>query len=103
MSVRINARLDVELERKLAYLQARTGKSATEVVRASLENYFEFIAGSSGTVTLLDGLVGCSSGDADLSTTYKAALGDSVRGKHALNSHQGEKRSSQILGSRSRS
>lgn len=91
MSVRINARLDAELERKLAYLQARTGKSATEIVKASLESYFESIAGSAGTVTLLDDFVGCASGETDLSDVYKQVLGESLHRKHASDSSRGRK------------
>lgn len=83
MSVRLNARLDSEDGRKLAYLQARTGKSASEIVRASLELYFQHVAGPAGARKLLDGFVGSAEGDASLSTDYKALLTASLAGKVA--------------------
>jgi hypothetical protein len=83
MSVRINARLESEHSRKLAYLQARTGKSATEIVRASLELYFEHIAGPVGSQALLDEFVGSGHAAEDLSTEYKALLTTSLATKTA--------------------
>jgi hypothetical protein len=83
MSVRINARLDSEHSRKLAYLQARTGKSATEIVHASLELYFEHVAGPVGSQALLEGFVGSADADEDLSTEYKAHLTTSLEAKAA--------------------
>lgn len=81
MSGRINARLDGELARKLAHLQARTGKSTTELIRSSIESYFERVAGAAGPRALLDEFVGCASGEPNLSETYKADLHDSVARK----------------------
>jgi hypothetical protein len=81
MTGRINARLDGELARKLAHLQARTGKSTTELIRASIESYFERVTGAAGPRALLEEFVGCSSAEPDLSETYKAALHDSLARK----------------------
>jgi hypothetical protein len=81
MTVRINARLDSELTRKLAHLQARTGKSTTELIRASIESYFERVTGAAGPRALLDEFVGCSSSDLELSETYKSVLHDSLARK----------------------
>jgi len=83
MSVRVNARLESEHSRKLAYLQARTGKSATEIVRASLELYFEHIAGPVGSQALLEGFVGSGQAAEDLSTEYKSHLTTSLEAKEA--------------------
>jgi hypothetical protein len=82
MSGRINARLDAELARKLAHLRARTGKSTTELIRASIESYFDRVAGAAGPRALLDDFVGCSSAAANLSEGYKSALHDSMARKH---------------------
>jgi predicted transcriptional regulator len=74
MTYRLNARLDDELAAKLERLQRRTNKSVTEVVRASIELYYErFEEASQGAARILDeaGFVGCGDADADLSTTYK--------------------------------
>lgn len=83
MSVRINARLESEHSRKLAYLQARTGKSATEIVRASLELYFEHISGPAGSRALLEAFVASAQADEALSTEYKAHLTASLEAKGA--------------------
>jgi predicted DNA-binding protein len=76
MSTRINARLERDHSRKLAYLQARTGKTTTEIVRASLDLYFEHMAASTNARALLEDFVGSGRASPDLSTDYKAALGE---------------------------
>ena len=81
MSTRVNARLVGELSRKLAYLQARTGKTATEVIHASIELYFDQVAGPAGPKNLLQDFIGCSSAEADLSENYKSALTASLGAK----------------------
>jgi len=78
MTERINARLDEALARKLAELRARTGKSTTELIRASIENYFDQVTGSAGPGALLDEFVGCGEAEPDLSDTYKSVLRDSI-------------------------
>ena len=92
MSTRINARLDAEHGRKLAYLQARTGKSATEVVRASLELYFESVAGSGSGRALLEEFVGSARAGKGLSTDYKAELTKSLQAKFGVPSQRGSRR-----------
>jgi hypothetical protein len=37
---RLNARLDPEMERKVAYLRRRTGLGTSEVVRAAIDHYY---------------------------------------------------------------
>lgn len=81
MSARINARLDGELARKLAHLHERTGKSTTELIRASIESYFDRVAGAAGSRALLDEFVGCASAEPSLSETYKSVLTDSMARK----------------------
>jgi hypothetical protein len=85
MSVRINARLDAELSRKLTLLRRRTAQSTTEVLKAALECYFERISGAdvvAARAQLAD-FVGCADADEGLSTRYKAELQDSLDGKLA--------------------
>jgi Ribbon-helix-helix protein, copG family len=81
MSVRINARLEGELARKLEQLRATTGKSTTEIVRASLETYFERMAGPRGPKALLSDFVGCCAANETLSEDYKSELTRSLHGK----------------------
>jgi predicted transcriptional regulator len=84
MSHRINARLDAELARKLDELSARTGKNASAVIKAALEAYYERMhAGDAGPKLALEraGFIACGSAAADLSTTYKASLSQSLGSK----------------------
>ena len=84
MSTRINARLEVALAKKLQRAQAVTHKSVTEIVSESLERYCDvLISSDSGCPTAYQrmadaGFIGCAEGPADLSTTYKAQLAESL-------------------------
>lgn len=81
---RLNARLDDELARKLAELEKRSGKSATEIVRAALNRYYDEEVAAESPAAALEaaGLIGCISAPANLSTSYKAELGRSLSKKH---------------------
>lgn len=85
MTTRLNARIDDELAEKLDRLRRRTRMSITEIVRASIELYYErHRAQEAADARLIleeAGFVGCADGDADLSTTYKERLDDSLSGK----------------------
>lgn len=81
MSERINARLDAGLAKKLAHLQARTGKSTTELIRVSIESYYERVVQTAGPRALLDDFVGCASAEPELSQTYKSVFSESLRKK----------------------
>jgi predicted DNA-binding protein len=81
MTERINARLDTELSRKLAYLRKRTGRSTTEILRASLESYYQKIHGETDAASLLEEFVGCAEGAVDLAANYKTELGKSLAQK----------------------
>jgi hypothetical protein len=81
MSGRINARLDAALARKVAELCKLSGKSASAVIKAALEAYYERMAsGSRNPKAALEqtGFIGSASGAEDLSATYKEALNDSL-------------------------
>jgi predicted transcriptional regulator len=74
-TVRINARVDAELAKKLDYLRARTGKSTTLIVREAIEAYYDALRMKADPAALLADFVSCAEGPADLSTQYKAELG----------------------------
>ncbi len=84
MPRRINARLSPEVARKVAYLEKRTKKSTTEVVVESIEHYYAALqeegAGAARTLEQA-GFVGCATGPADLSSSYKSELARSMAGK----------------------
>ncbi len=80
-SARINARLPAEATRKVAYLERRTGKSTTEVVLTSIDNYYAVLTaeeGSAASVLAEAGFVGCAEGPEDLSRSYKTELAVSL-------------------------
>lgn len=83
---RLNARMDPDMERKVAYLRRRTGLGTSELVRASIDHYYRAVrAGGANAKEILEasGFVGGGSGGRDLSTTYKSVLATSLRRKHA--------------------
>jgi hypothetical protein len=74
---RLNARLDAVVKRKLEYLKRRTRKSTTDVVRRSIELYYDSLqGGEEAPARLLEdsGFIGCCEGPADLSKRYKREL-----------------------------
>jgi hypothetical protein len=81
MTVRINARLDADLARKVRALCHRTGRSTTEIVKESLEAYYQTVTRSSSPATALASLIGCATGPTDLSESYKHHLTQSLERK----------------------
>ena len=84
MSVKINARLDDELARRVAQVQRRTRKPLTQIVKESLTRYCD--AALAEPMSPLDalvraGFVGVAEGAVDLSTSYKAELRDALARK----------------------
>ncbi len=84
MTTRLNARLDGALAQKLEFLKRRTNKSVTEIVRESIERYYEQTRGQLDHAhRAFDGagFVGCGEADEDLSSTYKRQVTDLVEKK----------------------
>lgn len=85
MTVRLNARIDEALAAKLERLRRRTHMTTTEIVRASVELYYERFqeqeAGQAHRILDNAGFVGCGEGEPALSTTYKERLADSLSSK----------------------
>jgi hypothetical protein len=78
---RLNARLDADLNEKLEYLKRRTKLGVTDVVKRSIECYYEEVRrGASDAREILEqsGFVGCAEGDPNLSSDYKQALIESL-------------------------
>ncbi|HXT98112.1 MAG TPA: ribbon-helix-helix protein, CopG family [Polyangia bacterium] len=78
MTKRINARLDSGLAEKVHRLRERTGRSTTEIVKDSLDAYYEAVMRVEKPAELLAELIGCAEGPADLSRDYKRELGRSL-------------------------
>jgi hypothetical protein len=85
MSNRINARMDDELARKVEELRRITGKSASAIIKAALEAYFDSVKGGNAVrprrVLEQAGFIACANGGANLSRDYKRALRDSLSSK----------------------
>jgi hypothetical protein len=75
--MRINARLDDDTRRKLAYVERETGWSISDIVRKAIDAYYKTFKAAKadpGGALRKSGFIGCAEGPADLSTTYKAEL-----------------------------
>jgi predicted transcriptional regulator len=84
MTNRLNARIDDELAAKLEFLRRKTKKSVTEILRESVELYYErFRAaeGSSSRALEAAGFVGCGEAAPDLSLNYKQQFAESLTRK----------------------
>jgi hypothetical protein len=85
MSSRINARVDDELAQKVEELRRITGKSASAIIKAALEAYFDTVKGSNEvrprSVLEQAGFIACANGEPNLSRDYKRALRDSLSSK----------------------
>jgi metal-responsive CopG/Arc/MetJ family transcriptional regulator len=81
---RINARLDAALAAKVEELCKRSGKSASAVIKAALESYYELTSAekqSAKSVLTQTGFIASASGSRELSATYKSVLTDSLKSK----------------------
>lgn len=79
---RINARIDSSLARRVAAVERRSGKTVSEIVKASLRNYCdEALRDSQTPFEALGDFIGCASGPGHLSRTYKAELRKSLEKK----------------------
>lgn len=75
--MRINARLDDDTGRKLAYVERETGWGISEIVRRAIDAYYaSFRAAKADAARALgkSGFIGCAEGPADLSREYKEEL-----------------------------
>ncbi len=81
--MRVNARLDLERQRKLEEIARRTGLSVSDILKEAIDVYHERLAESVATARReLEGFIGCADGPEDLSDSYKAQLAESFERKH---------------------
>ncbi len=88
-TMRINARLDATTAQRLEFLIAKTGMAVSDVVRASLESFYNAIRQQSPPQTSsMDALIGKYSSDpkhkGQLSTNYKALYLEGLKKKHGV-------------------
>lgn len=83
--MRINARLDQDSDRKLAYIQQQTSQGVTDIIKSAIDLYYQQLqAAAKHPLSLLTqtGFIGCGRADADLSVNYKSTLKQGLQAKH---------------------
>ncbi|MDR0458268.1 MAG: hypothetical protein LBH10_04465 [Burkholderiaceae bacterium] len=81
--MRVNARFDGEAEQQLNYLAEITGTGVSEVLRASVQHYYDQLRAQRSGLTHFAAFVGCgSSGRSDIADSYKARLAEGWDAKH---------------------
>ena len=88
--MRINARLDDASAKKPAYLRHKTRDKTTDIIKRSIDLYYESVAAEerAANQALLDsGFVGCGEDTPDLSSRYKTLLTESLEAKHPSVKH----------------
>jgi predicted DNA-binding protein len=80
MTARLNARIDDDLMRKIDTLREKTGGTVTDVVKTSIERYYEATVGEPSAMEILErvAFIGCAAGPDDLARTYKARLSEAL-------------------------
>jgi hypothetical protein len=82
--MRINARIEPPLAKKLAYLRAKHGETTSAVLKRAIEAYYQQQAEASASpleALAQSGFVGCAEGPPDLSVRVKRDLTKALRGK----------------------
>lgn len=81
--MRVNARFEGEAERQLSYLAEATGLGVSEVLRNSVQHYYDQLRAQRGGLTHFAAFVGRGrSGRADVAGNYKARLTEGWGAKH---------------------
>lgn len=81
--MRVNARFEGESEQQLNYLAEATGLGVSEVLRASVQQYYEQMRARRGGLAHFGAFVGQGhSGRSDVAGSYKARLAESWGTKH---------------------
>ena len=81
--MRVNARFEGEAEQQLNYLAEATGLGESEVLRASVQQYYQQVRARRGGLAHFGAFVGQGhSGRADVAGSYKARLAEGWGAKH---------------------
>lgn len=82
-AMRVNARFEGEAEQQLSYLAEATGQGVSEVLRASVQHYYEQMRAQRSGLKHFAAFVGSgNSGRSDIASTYKQRLSESWGSKH---------------------
>jgi predicted transcriptional regulator len=84
--MRVNARFDDDLARRMAYLTRATNQGVSDVIKSSVLMYYESLRRQEAPkLTHLDAWIGkCDSGRSDLSVNYKALWAEGLAAKHGI-------------------
>lgn len=81
--MRVNARFEGEAEQQLNYLAEVTGLGVSEVLRTSVQHYYDQMRAQRGGLAHFSAFVGRGrSGRADVAGSYKARLAEGWAAKH---------------------
>ena len=86
--MRVNARFEGDAEQQLNYLAEATGLGVSEVLRASVQHYYQQVRAQSGGLAHFGAFVGQGrSGRSDVASSYKARLAEGWGAKHQGQAH----------------
>ncbi|MCL1960460.1 MAG: hypothetical protein FWG56_01470 [Desulfovibrionaceae bacterium] len=86
--MRVNARFEGEAEQQLSYLAEATGLGVSEVLRSSVQHYYDQIRAQRSGLTHFAAFVGRGrSGRGDVAGSYKARLAEGWGAKYQYQGH----------------
>lgn len=81
--MRVNARFDGDAEAQIAYLAQATGMGVSDVLRTSVQHYYDAVRARRVGLRHLSAFVGQGdSGRSDIASNYKARLAEAWSDKH---------------------
>jgi hypothetical protein len=86
--MRVHARFEGEAEQQLSYLAEMTGQGISEVLRTSVQHYYDQVRARRSGLTHFSAFVGQGrSGRDDVASNYKALLAEGWGAKHQGRAH----------------
>ena len=81
--MRVNARFEGDAEEQIAYLAEATGMGVSDVLRTSVQHYYDAVRAQRSGLKHLSAFIGQGdSGRGDIASNYKARLADAWSAKH---------------------
>ena len=81
--MRVNARFDAEAEQQVTYLAEVTGMGVSDVLRTSVQHYYDAVRARRSGLKHLSAFIGQGdSGRSDIAGSYKARLTEGWSAKH---------------------
>jgi len=84
IAMRVNARFEGDAEQQVTYLAEVTGMGVSEVLRTSVQHYYDTVRAQRSGLKHLAAFIGQGdSGRSDVASRYKQQLGDDWHAKHS--------------------